>query len=413
MAMTSIRKTLVLIAVMTAVVPMANRAEAAEPFRVGFLAPLTGVLAPAGKDMLEGFQFFYEQVNHQCGARRVEVIAEDTEGNPAVTLAKMRRFLEREKVQVIAGILYSHIGYAVAPVVDQRRIPTLLTTTPDDLTKRKPAKYVIRASWAASQVTHPIGDYAYKVLGYRRAATIALDNAFGYESVSGFQRVFEDHGGQVVQKLWAPINALDLAPYLAQLRRDVDVVFTTFAGAQSLRFAKQYAEAGLKGKLPLVTTGVQMDESVLRSMGDEAVGIINGLTWSPTLKNPANDSFVEGYRAKFGKTPSVYHLLEYGAAKWLCETVKNSSESDGPEQLLKRLRLASETVQDPRGPIRVDEYGNPTQNVYILKVERVGGRLQNTVIHTYPMVSQFWTYKPDEFMKQPPYSRDYPPAKAP
>src|SRR5439155_14338499 len=81
------------------------------------------------------------------------------------------------------------------------------------------------------------------------------------------------------------------------------------------------------------------------------------------------------------------------------------------ERFLAAIRKASETVEDPRGPIKLDESGNPTQNVYILKVERVDGKLANTVVQTYPMVSQFWTYKPDDFLKLPAYSRDYPPAR--
>lgn len=388
------------------------RATGQEPVRLGFMGPLSGILAPSGKDMGEGFQFFFEQAGHQCGSRKVEVVVEDNEGNPNMALTKLRKLIDRDKIKVLAGVQWTQIAYALAPVVDRERMPTLFMSTPDDVTKRKPAKYVLRVSAAASQVTHPLADYSRKTLGYKRAAAIGYDNGFGHESIGGFQRVFEEGGGEVVQKLWVPINALDYAPYLSQIRRDVDVVVSVFAGGSAIRFVKQYAEYGLKGRLPLVATGFQLDEAVLRSLGDEAVGTLSALYWSPTLENPVNAAFVKSFAAKYDKWPSVYHMSMYSGARWVCEALKmTEGKPDDPEQLLAAIRRASETVEDPRGPIKLDEYGNPTQNVYIFRVEKREGKLQNRAIHTYPMVSQFWTYKPADFLKQPAYSRDYPPVK--
>jgi branched-chain amino acid transport system substrate-binding protein len=209
-----------------------------------------------------------------------------------------------------------------------------------------------------------------------------------------------------------PINALDFAPYLSQVRRDVDVVVSTFAGGGAIRFVKQYADTTLKGKVPLVATGFQMDEAVLRQLGDEAVGIVSALFWSPTLDTPANTAFVKAFSARHGKTPSVYHMSMNSGARWACEALKaTEAKPDDQEALLAAIRRTSETLPDPRGPIKIDEYGNPTQNVYILRVDRRDGKLENRVIHTYPMVSQFWTYNPTEFLKSTPYSREYPPVK--
>lgn len=387
-------------------------AAAQDTVHIGFMGPLSGILAPSGKDMAEGFQFGFDQAGNQCGKRRVEVVVEDNEGNPNMALTKLRKLIERDHIKVLAGIQWTHIAYALTPVTDRERIPTLIMSTPDDVTKRKPVKYTLRVSAAASQVMHPLADYARKTLGFKRAVTIGYDNGFGFESLGGFQQVFEDGGGEVVQKLWVPISALDFAPYLAQIRRDVDVVVSTFAGGSAIRFIKQYADYDLKGRLPLLATGFQQDEAVLRSLGDEAVGIVGALYWSPTLNNAANGAFVKAFSTKFAKRPSVYHMSMYSGARWVCEALKaTEGKPDDQEALLTAVRRASETIEDPRGPIKIDEYGNPTQNVYILKVERVGGRLQNSVIHTYPMVSQFWTFGPVDFLKLPTYSRDYPPVR--
>jgi len=102
----------------------------------------------------------------------------------------------------------------------------------------------------------------------------------------------------------------------------------------------------------------------------------------------------------------------YSAGRWIVEAMKSlDGNVEDKDKLLAALRKASETTEDPRGPIKLDEYGNPTENAYIVKVERVGGKLQNTVIYTYPAVSQFWKYNPEEFLKQPVYSRDFPPCR--
>jgi branched-chain amino acid transport system substrate-binding protein len=400
------------IAAVLAVVLVVPCAALAQDVKIGFMGPMSGILAPSGKDMAEGFQFGFEQAGNHCGRRKVEVLVEDNEGNPNLALTKLRKFVERDQIKVLGGIQWTQIAYAITPITDKDRVPTLLMSTPDDVTKRKPAKYTIRTSAAASQVTHALGDYARKTLGYKRAAAIALDNGFGFESIAGFQKVFEDAGGEVVQKIWVPINALDFAPYLSQVRRDVDVVVSTFAGGAAIRFVKQYADTTLKGKIPLVATGFQMDEAVLRQLGDEAVGIVSALFWTPTLETPANTAFVKAFAAKHGKTPSVYHMSMNSGARWACEALKaTEGKPDDQEALLAAIRRASETIPDPRGPIKIDDYGNPTQNVYILRVDKRDGKLENRVIHTYPMVSQFWTYTAADFLKSTPYSRDYPPVR--
>jgi branched-chain amino acid transport system substrate-binding protein len=237
-----------------------------------------------------------------------------------------------------------------------------------------------------------------------------MDNPFGHEQIGGFQKVFEDAGGRVVQKLWVPLNALDFAPYLPQISKEADAVVAVFVAGQAVRWVKQYQEQG--PRIPLIGTGVMTDEHALRSMGDEAIGIVNALIWSPTLKNPANQAFTKLVETKLGKTPAYFHSVMYSSARWIVEAVKLADgKVDDREKFLAALRRAIETTDDPRGPIKLDEYGNPTQNVYILKVERIGGKLVNNVIHTYPAVSQFWSYNPAEFLKLPVYSRDYPPAK--
>jgi len=387
-------------------------APGADPIRVGYLGPLTGIFAAAGKDMLDGLKMAFEQVNYEAGGRKIELVEEDDEGNPATAQAKYRKLVAQDRIHVLDGVLLSNIGYALVPNIERDRLPSLYLTTPDELTKRRPAKYLLRTNFAASQPMHALGDYAVKTLKYRRVAAIAMDNNFGHEGIGGFQRVFEDAGGRVVQKTWVPLNAMDFAPYLGQVPRDVDAVVQVFIAGQAVRFAKQYEETGLKGKLPLIGTGVYIDQSALRSMGDEAIGTVGALVWAPTLTNPANQAFMKLAEARVKRTPAYFHAVMYSAGRWIVEAARAvDGKVEDRARFLAAIRKASETMEDPRGPIKLDEYNNPTENVYILKVEKVGGRLQNAVIHTYPMVSQFWTYKPEDFLKAPAYDRNYPPVK--
>lgn len=394
------------------VLTASSRAVAAEPIRVGFMAPLTGIFAQPGKEMLEGLKLALEDAGFQAAGRKIELIEEDSEGNPAKAIAKYRKLVGQDRIDVLAGILLANIGYGLVEPIQRDKLPTLFLTTPDDLTKRRPSRWIVRALYSASQPMHPLGDYAARTLKYRAVTTIAMDNPFGHEQIGGFQRVFEDSGGRVIQKIWVPLNVLDFAPYLTQIARDADAVCAVFTAAQAVRFVKQYDERGLKGRHPLIGGGTMVEEHILRTMGDEALGVIGALNWSPTLSTPGNRAFVRVAQAKLGKTPSVFHATMYSAGRWIVEAAKQlDGKVEDRERFITAIRSASERSEDPRGPIKLDEYGNPTQNIYMLRIDRAGGRLQNTVIHTYPLVSQFWTYSPTEFLKSAAYSRDYPPVK--
>ena len=382
------------------------------PIKIGMLAPLTGPFAATGKDMVNGTELYLDEIGRQMGGRKVELIVEDDEGNPATALNKSRKLVEQDKVHVLTGGLLANIGYALQPYIDGQRIPaTYPVIAADDITQRKPAKYIVRTGWATSQPMHPFAEWVVKTTKYRKVAFIGMDYAFGYETLGGFQQVFESQGGQIIQKIWTPLNTNDFAPFLAQIKRDADAVLALFVGRLALQFMKQYEETGLKAKLPLLAGGTTTDEHALPQMGDEALGTISALHYSQALDNPANQKFAKAFEARAGKVSSYYSEACYTNARWIAEAVKAvGGKVEDRDALLAALRKV-ELKDTARGPISIDRWGNPVQNIYIRKVERVGGKLQNTVIATIPSVGQFWKYNPDEYMKLPLYSRDYPPCK--
>ena len=382
------------------------------PIKIGVISPMTGGAAQAGKDMTNGMQMWLDENGGQMAGRKVELIIEDSQGQPNIALTKLQKLVERDQVHVLMGELFAHIGYAMAPKVDEYRIPMLYPViAADDLTQRKPAKWVVRTGWTSSQPSHPFGEYAAKTLGYKKIVTIGIDYAFGWEVIGGFQKTFEENGGQIVQKLWAPLNTTDFAPYLSQIKRDADAVFALMVSGSALRFPKQYQDAGLKAKLPLIGGGTTFDEFVLPSLGDEAIGGMTPLQYSAALDTPINKRFVAEYRKKYGKVPSYFSETTYTSTRWIAEAVKAvGGDVENREKFLEALRKV-EIPDSPRGPVKLDAHGNPIQNIYVRKVEKKDGELWNTVIHTFPAVSQFWKYKPEEFLKQPVYDRNFPACK--
>ncbi len=391
---------------------LASEAIAQGPVRIGFLAPLSGAIAQAGKDMYSGCELFWEESGGQLAGRKLEVILEDNEGLPATALAKARKLVESDRVHMLAGVILSNVAYALVPYIEAQGIPTIYPiNSADDLTQRRRPQWLIRTGFSAGGNMHPFGEYAARVLGYRKVAMVSLDYAFGWEIAGGFHKSFEDNGGQIIQKLWVPLNVQDYAPYLAQIKKDTDAVFVLALGRWTLLFAKQYAESGLKGRVPLIAGGTYSDEHVLPQLGDESIGVISAHHYSAALDTPANRRFRAAFEKKYNRTPSFYSEDCYTGARVVAEAAKAVGGRVEDRAAFMAALRAVEIADAPRGPVKMDPYGNPTQNIYIRKVERVGGKLQNTVIHTYPAVSQFWKYNPEEFLKQPVYSREFPPCR--
>jgi branched-chain amino acid transport system substrate-binding protein len=362
--------------------------------------------------MYSGCELYWQETGWQMAGRKVEVILEDNEGLPATALTKLRKLVENDRVHVVAGVILSNVAYALVPYIEQQGIPTLYPiNSADDLTQRKRPKWLIRTGFSAGGNMHPFGEYAAKVLGYKKVVTLGLDYAFGWETVGGFHKSLEDNGGQVIQKLWVPLNVQDFGPYLAQVRKDADAVFVVALGRWTLLFAKQYAESGLKGKVPLLAGGTYTDEHILPQLGEESLGVVSAHHYSASLETPANQRFRAAFEKVYNRLPSFYSENCYTGARILGEAVRAiGGRVEDRAALMAALRQVKIT-DAPRGPVEMDAYGNPTQNIYIRKVERAGGKLQNTVIHTYPAVSQFWKYNPEEFLKQPVYSREFPPCR--
>ena len=379
------------------------------PFKLGLLTVKTGPLAQGGIQMEQGVLTYLKEKNYVLGGRKVDFVSADTGGNPAGAKTKAQELVERDKVDVILGPLAAFELYAINEYVQQQKMPTLSLAAADNLTQRTPNPYLLRASSTSSQAMHPMGHYAATELKLKRVVTVAEDTAFDYEQMGGFQAAFQKDGGCVVKKLWPPLVTPDYTPYIAQIG-DCDGVNQGFAGSNPLRFMKAYADAGLK--YPVVAGETGGDDALLKSFGDEAIGLVSCCPYSLALETDDNKRFVDGMLKSFNTVPGFYAAGLYVNCQVVDAGLKAAGGDVGDkERFMAALRGVSLT-DTPRGPIKFDHLGNVIGTFCIRRCEKSNGqyglKLWNKIIKTYENVGQFWTWPEKEFLAHPVYSRDYP-----
>jgi branched-chain amino acid transport system substrate-binding protein len=379
------------------------------PLKLGLMTIKTGSLAEGGIQMEQGVNAFLKDRGGMLGGRKVELIVADTGGSPAGAKNKVQELVERDNVDVITGPLAAFELLAITDYIAQHKIPTLSLAAAEDMTQRKPNPYFLRASATSAQAMQPLADYAAKEMKYKRAVTIAEDFAFGYEQMGGFQRVFEDEGGRVMKKLWAPLGTADNTPYIAQIA-DCDVLIQGYAGSAPVKFMKQYADAGMK--YPVMGGETAGDDALLKSFGDEALGLISAAPYSADYESEPNKKFLAAMQKEYNTIAGQYAALLWLNVAIIEAALKTTGgKTDDKDAFITALRgvQLSESV---RGPIKFDHFGNVIGNIFIRRLEKKNGKLVNTTIKTYQNVSQFWTYDEQKFLSMPVYSRDYPPLKS-
>ncbi len=392
--------------------PAIVRAQAsAAPIKIGLLAPLTGVVASGGREIVEGFEMYWDKAGHEVAGRKVEITVEDDASNPDTALQKARRLVEQGNVHFLFGNLLANTGLAVANYVKGTGTPYFIPViAADDLTQRQRIPNVIRvAGYAASQMSRPLADWAFRK-GYKKVATISQDYTFGHEQCGGFNQMLSELGGKVVKQFWHPLNTADFSPYLGELANaGADAVFAMETGADASRFIQQWASFGLKDQIPLLGAMNLTDQSVIRTMTSEPLGIVSCAHFAEGSTEPATQRFVAEYEKRYQKMPSLYGFSHYSGAMWVAEAIKSIGGNVEDRELLLKTVRATELKDSPLGKtVRLDVYGNPIYDVYVRRVEkRTDGKLWNVPFETYPQVSQFWKYDPETYLKQPPYSRSF------
>jgi branched-chain amino acid transport system substrate-binding protein len=352
---------------------------------------------------------FLKERDNTLAGRKVELIVADTAGSPATARTKAQELIEKNNIHCVIGPLAAFEALAIADYLTEKEVPTLGVAAAEDMTQRHPSPWFVRLTSTSAQCAYPLAEYSAKELKYKKIVTIADDFAYGHEMCAGFQRVFEDNGGKIIQKIFTPLATPDYGSYVAQVK-GADAIFLGTAGSNGFRFLRQFIEYGLKEKMAVIGGMTALDESVLRNMGDEALGILTTSWYSAELDNAANKVFAPAFRKQFKYDPGYYAAGTYVSGQVLegaLKTIKGNVE----EKKALMAAIRGSNVDTIRGLVKFDDLGNVIGNAYIRKVSRNESRLVNSVIKTYPDVTQFWTYEKTAFLKNPVYSRDYPPAK--
>lgn len=363
------------------------------PVRVGVMLPYSGVYTSLGENITRGLELYFGDVDNQVAGRRIELIRQDTQGDPRQALPKVRQLVERDRVHLLVGIVHSGVASAVRDYVHARRIPLVIANAgAADLTRdpNRRSPYVFRTSFANGQYEHVLGTYAYQQLGFRTMAMLAPDYSAGHEKLGAVKEYFERAGGRVVQELYPPLGTNDFSPYLTGLQR-ADGVWVFFAGTDAIRFVQQYASFGLKQRMPLLGAGDLVDEAYLHTIGDAALGTVTSLHYSPLLETPENRAFVSRFRQRYGLQANQFAMQGYISARVIADALNAvGGRVEDTDAFLRALRSVQFT--GPSGPFRFHPVSqNVIFNVYIRRVDRLpDGSLGNVVVATYENVADDW-----------------------
>lgn len=302
----------------------AAAAQSQAPIKVGVMGPLSGPYAIIGEEVRNGFDLYLSEIGYQAGGRKIELIFEDTQAKPDVGLTKAKKLVELDGVSFLGGIVSSSVAYALRDYVVTKNVPLVMTVaSADGLTQKEAAPNIFRTNSSGSQVSHPYGQWLFDKAGYKTMVMIAPNYAMGYEQTGGFARTFVEAGGKIVKTLYPPLGTPDFGPFLTAFDpKSADAVGAVFAGSDAIKFVKQFSEYGLKGKVPLVSTILLTDDLILQQQGDAAIGITSASHYASTLESPGNKAFVDAYRAKFKRDPTLYSEASYVGARVIADAIK-------------------------------------------------------------------------------------------
>ena len=354
-------------------------AAADGPVKVGLLVPKSGVYAPLGRDMENGFRMYLEAKGGKLGGRTVEVVVADEGGGPDTGVPAAQKLLQQDKVTTLVGIVNSAVALGVRDLVTDGKVPLIVANAgANAITGEQRSDYVWRTSFTNGEVAAALGEYVAGQVKDGKVFLVAPDYTAGEEATAGFKEAFEAAGGQVAGTELTPFGTTtNFQPYLARIQRSgAEAVYCFYAGAEAVAFVKQYQQFGLAGGIPLYCSGFVTEGGVLKAQGDAAIGIKGSLHYSDQLDNPTNQKFVADYSARYGDTPTVYAVQAYDAAAVLDQALAKGATGDA---IVEGLKGVGE-VDSPRGPWRFTDGHGPDQVYYLRETEEQGGRIVNAIV---------------------------------
>jgi len=362
----------------------APSAMAQAPIKIGSMHSLSGPLAIVGAPAHEGFALYFSQIGNKVAGRPIVIDTQDDAANPSQGLERVRRLVERERVNILVGITSSAVAYAVRNYVVKHEVPLILmgSAGANGLTDEQGSPYVFRTSFSNRQINGPFGPYVCNRLGYKKIAIMATDFVTGHEQAAAFESQLTKAGCEVVKKIMVPLGTTDFAPFLSQLAStDANAVWAMFFAADAIAFVKQYESLGFKGKLPLVGSPGLIDLPLISPMGKSGVGVESPVFYLPSLDNPENKAFVDAYRKAYGREPGQTAVSGYVAAQVVAAAIE-AVRGDVENKPAFLAALKAVKLKTPMGQFEFDAKQNIVFDLYLGKVVEKGGNYEQVITDT-------------------------------
>ena len=353
----------------------------AAPFKVGLLLPLTGPFASTGKQLEAAARLYLAQHGDTVAGRKVQLVVKDDTGTPDVTKRLAQEMVVSDKVDVLAGFGLTPLAFTTAPIATQSKTPmVVMAAATSSITEASP--YIVRTSFTAAQVVTVLADWATKN-NIKKVVSLVTDYGPGIDSEKYFNDRFKANGGVVVEALRVPLRNPDFAPFLQKVRdANPDALFAFVPSGVGSALMKQFTERGLdKAGIKLIAEGSVTDDDILNSMGDVALGVVSSHHYSAAHDSALNKKFVDAFqKANNGLRPNFMAVGAYDGMRVIMEAAKKTQGKDG-DALLAAMK--GQIFESPRGPIYIDaQTRDVVHNVYIRRVEKIGGQLWNKEIQT-------------------------------
>ena len=339
---------------------------ASAQIRIGFIATFSGPGGALGQDLYDAFMLGVDHGGGKLGGQAVQVIKEDDQLKPEIGVQITQKLIEKDKVQIVTGVIFSNVMMAIhKPITDAKLFFIGSNAGPTPITGKGCSPYFFSTSWNNDSLHEPMGKLATD-LGYKRIYVLAPNYQAGKDAMTGFKRYFK---GQILDEVYTQVNQPDYAAEIAQaVAAKPDAIYVFYPGGMGINFVRQYQQAGLLGKIPLLSTAT-IDGTTLPAIKEAAVGAITASPYSPDLDNPQNRKFVADFRKKYGRTPSWFAAQSYDAAQLLDSALRKVKGNLSNAQAF-RAALKAADFKSVTGPFRFNTNHFPIRNYYRVDVVR-------------------------------------------
>ncbi len=342
----------------------ASLVQAQAPLKIGFLGVLSGPQGPVGQDQYDGFMLHVEANGGKLGGVAVQILREDDQNKPEVATQIVQKLIEKEQVKIITGLTFSHIVMAVHKPITEKEVFMIGSNGgPSPIAGALCSPFFFSTSWQNDAQAEVVGKYATDK-GIKRVIGMAPNYQAGKDFVAGFKRTFK---GEVMDEIYTPLNQPDFSAELAQVAaKKPDAIYVFYPGGLGVNFVKQYQQAGLLGKIPLLTTSTT-DGLNLPAQRDAAMGVVSGTFWGPDFKNAANLKFVADFEKKYNRIPSQYAAQAYDSALLLDSALAKVKGNVNDKKAFQTALKAAD-FKSVRGNFRFNNNNFPIQDMHMFEV---------------------------------------------